>query len=241
MSQEQDELWVFQQAAKRIGLPVIAESIAKRDPPEPDILCRLDDGTSLAVELAEICHPDNAAFFGRASRLAQLIDEAHAALPSHHRARFDARFAGKPLSVDFDPHVSTNRIRAMLARLFAELLTATLDSTGTYRDFSPDLRRVVGGVRIAGRVYEPDEPSFNLSGPFNLEDVVLHTVAAKLDKTYRTDYPVELIAYFDAFAAGWMEDWRTPLRDMLVANGLGPFRRVWVLTWRGKPFFYRAS
>ncbi len=42
-------------------MPVASDSIQKRDPPEPDILCRLDDGNYVAFELVEICHPENIA------------------------------------------------------------------------------------------------------------------------------------------------------------------------------------
>ena len=41
-------------AAQYAGLPLIAETITSRDPPEPDILCEIEGHGSVAFELAEI-------------------------------------------------------------------------------------------------------------------------------------------------------------------------------------------
>jgi hypothetical protein len=52
--QREDELNAFRVFLLRSRMPVVSDSIKKRDPPEPDILCRLDDGNYVAFELVEI-------------------------------------------------------------------------------------------------------------------------------------------------------------------------------------------
>jgi hypothetical protein len=64
--QDENEVRAFQDFVAQARLPVVPESVQKRDPPEPDILCRLKNGEQLAFELVEICHPKNAAFLGGA-------------------------------------------------------------------------------------------------------------------------------------------------------------------------------
>ncbi len=86
-------------------------------------------------------------------------------------------------------------------------------------------------VRIAGRVYEPGRPTFNVAGSFQPEDVVVETVQSKVSKSYRTPHPIELLAHFGALARGESARWNNHLSEALLAQGLGPFRRVWVLGW----------
>ena len=49
------ELKIFREFAERSGLPIVPNSIEKRCPPEPDLLCRFCDGESVAFELKELC------------------------------------------------------------------------------------------------------------------------------------------------------------------------------------------
>ena len=62
MRGEQDkgevEIAIFSRFIARSGLPIDAKSVEKRTPPEPDIACRMADGSGVAFELAELCDPD---------------------------------------------------------------------------------------------------------------------------------------------------------------------------------------
>jgi hypothetical protein len=54
----QIELVVFARFVRLSGLPVQENSIQKRRPPEPDILCELQSQGQIAFELAEACVPE---------------------------------------------------------------------------------------------------------------------------------------------------------------------------------------
>ena len=62
--------------------PVVPESIEKRHPPEPDILCSLSDDSRVAFELVEVCHRENAVFFGSAGVIGDLLEKTYVELPS---------------------------------------------------------------------------------------------------------------------------------------------------------------
>lgn len=49
------EVSVFQEFAERSGLPIVPNSIGKREPPEPDILCQVTDKGHVAFEIKEMC------------------------------------------------------------------------------------------------------------------------------------------------------------------------------------------
>ena len=56
IEKSQRELCVFREFAERSGLPIVSDSIEKRDPDEPDILCRITGQEGyVAFELKEWC------------------------------------------------------------------------------------------------------------------------------------------------------------------------------------------
>jgi hypothetical protein len=55
------ELEIFQDFVKRSALRIDPDSVEKRKPPEPDILCKCFDEGIIAFELVELCDPTLAA------------------------------------------------------------------------------------------------------------------------------------------------------------------------------------
>lgn len=51
------ELEIFQEFARRSGLPIAPDSIENRRPPAPDIFCRFGNGDGVAFELKQLCEP----------------------------------------------------------------------------------------------------------------------------------------------------------------------------------------
>ena len=58
VEKSQRELNVFREFAERSGLPIVSDSIEKRDPDEPDILCWITGQGYVAFELKEWCAED---------------------------------------------------------------------------------------------------------------------------------------------------------------------------------------
>jgi hypothetical protein len=235
--QSEDELHAFRVFVVRSRIPVVSKSIQKRDPPEPDILCRLNDGNHVAFELVEICHPKNAAFFGGVGSRTDLIEKAYQNLPSEIKAQFDERFVNSPLSFEFRAEATRNQINARIQGILGEL-TDQVSSKDADWVFSADASEVLSSVRTRGRVDIPGRPSFNIAASFASEDVVVQSVTSKLSKQYATSHPIELVAYFGGRAWGVSHEWIEPLRDVLSSNGLGQFRRIWVLGWSEVEFSY---
>ena len=136
----EEEIRVFQSFTRTAGLKVIPNSLEKRQPPEPDILCLFEDGSAVAFELVEICHPHNARWIGSAPSIGRALEETYHALPTELRHRFTYRFANRPLSFTFTQDTSLNRIRRILARAFAELLEQP-EENGLFATFSTDVRK----------------------------------------------------------------------------------------------------
>jgi hypothetical protein len=224
------EIQVFRVFSERSRLGIVQKSIEKRPPPEPDILCCLENGEEIAFELVEVCNPRNARWFGSAASISRDLEQTYRTLPQESYVRFTERFASKPLSFDFAMDASLNRIRVMLPRAFEELLTQP-ENNDEFRTFSKAVQKVLISVRLAGRVETPGCPSFNVAGVFVPDVEVVDTVRSKLARKYETPYPIELLAYFGGRACSQDPSWKVPLQTFLKSHGFGPFRRVWVLGW----------
>lgn len=57
------ELEIFATFMRAASISIKPESITKREPPEPDILCQTLDGCQIAFELVELCDPNLASAF----------------------------------------------------------------------------------------------------------------------------------------------------------------------------------
>jgi hypothetical protein len=238
--QAEDEIRAFLAFCEASHLAINRDSIEKRLPPEPDIFCKLEDGAMLAFELVEICHPKNARFFGSAGIIGDAIEKTYRELPDSLRDRFTSRFAGKPLSFTFDPDASLNKIRRILPRLFAEIVDQP-ETFGQFHAFSKTVQKNLICVRHVGRVELPDRPSFNVASSFQADDVIIESVRFKLRHRYETPHPIELLAYIGGNAWGRSSSWKMSLQNLLQSEGLGSFRRVWVLGWSGIDFVYPQS
>ena len=230
------EAQIFEALAAIAGIGVTANTIQKRQPPEPDILCRLTDGTTRAFELTEICNPRNAAFMGSAQKLSDMIEDAYRSLPPETRTRFDSKFADRPLSFHFRDGASLSRIRSGITAVLTDLLGAT-ERGGSYLEFrSPKAAGIVSQVRFAGRLNQLGAFNFNIGGFFDPSAQVVDGVAAKLSKKYVSDYPIDLLAHFGGYAVE-TTDFEEPLRALLAA-GPGPFSRIFVLGQEKNLFQY---
>jgi hypothetical protein len=228
-SQSEDEIKAFRHFLQKADINVVPDSIVKRNPPEPDILCRLIDGSGLAFELVELVNRKNVAGSKAASPLASLVERAYQELPRDFKNRFDVKFCNRALSFAFRTDVTRNQITPKLPRILRELATQSSLTDDLWK-FSAPVMRVLSQVSLRGRVDTPGRPSFNIAMWLDNTDVVTELVLSKTLKSYTAFDPIELLAYFsDQSFISRSQDWKGPLRKALLSNGLGPFRRIWVM------------
>ena len=225
--QDEAELTVFRRFTKATDLPIATDSIEKRDPPEPDILCSLHTGERVAFELVEICNSTNCRFMFLAPKIHEAIMAAYDNLPCDFRAVFDQRFLPQPLSFYFKEEASLNQIKNAIPLLLTELISAS-PLNDEFVLFSQPVKRVLISTRMAGRMNNFDAVNFNIAGQVD-PLIPLEGISAKLSKQYHTDCPVELVAHFGEFTSGINPMFNDDLVKLLNDCGLGQFRRIWIL------------
>jgi hypothetical protein len=234
-SQSETEIAIFIRFVELAKLDILPESVEKRQPPEPDIRCRYASADAVAFEMVEVCNPKNSRFMFNAKPIHNALLAAHTSLPSDARAAFTRRFGARPMRFYFKPEASVALIRGVLPRLLTELSKAAPFENECAR-FSPRVSRAVDKVVFAGR-YNDTDVNFNLGGHYD-SWVPLEAIEAKLERTYITDSPVELLAHFGANAWGSDESFRERVSALLQTRGLGPFRRIWLMEWEGIGLVY---
>lgn len=226
-SKDDIELAVFRRFAEVSGLPIQFSTIAKRQPPEPDIFCSLSNGQGIAFELIEICNGNNAKFMAASQKIHDALMAAYNNLSSEYRIAFDRRFLSQPLSFSFKEDASLNRIKNAIPALMLELISSST-CNDEFVSFSKSVSDVLAHVRFRGRMNNFYAVNFNIGGEFDAA-LSLDAISAKLGKQYHSKFPIELLAYFGHFAFDDNMTFDLALTHLLKERGLGKFRRVWIL------------
>ena len=208
------------------------DGISSLDPPWPDVLCTLIDGSQVCFELTEAVDPDLVKNWAFAADFKEQMTEHFEKMSADERGTLKRLFGNADLSFDFDRPVSKSRLNALLPDIFAFLLRCTEGLSG---DLATDgLPKGVNRVRVPRR--GSAGPGFNASGLARpVRDTTWDRLAAKFEKDYRRDHPIELLVHSlthrllpDPF---WLEEAREFISSTI---GQSPFRRVWFFDYNAR-------
>ena len=221
------ELAVFRQfAAAASGLSIDLASIEKRCPLEPDIRCRVPQGP-LAVELVQLLDEDVARDQGDAGKL-------QGALMAALAGRRLTTLRGRLIRVRFRDESPQARKLAAVPAIMEALAGLPAGYRGAVTPpadvTSLDVEQWAKGAEALPSVY---------AGGGWVAPVSTDGVRTKFGKSYTTDAPIELLAYYQRQPVG-AELWAHPELCELLRNELpgSPFRRAWIFdTWSGEILF----
>lgn len=117
-----NELRIFKKFAESCPYPIDFESIEKRSPPEPDILCRLSDGTALAFELMECIDASLSRSIYHSCELGMAFRERIERLPKNEKDRIKSHFQIS-VRVVFRNEIPLRRKRSLVKPIFDLLWT----------------------------------------------------------------------------------------------------------------------
>lgn len=226
------ELTVFRSFMSACPLAIIPNSIRKRQPPEPDILCEIDGGDLLAFEITEIVDPGVARRLYSRLELENQFQAACRKLPHPKQEIFELR----AVSVAFREEASQRAKEKIVPTIIQWVIEAGSGCHG-------DLTIPNSATKIVRRVkVRPDElvgPTFSVSGFGSYGDTTVETIANKLNRTYEGDSPKELLVYYGIQGEHPKELWQPQLERLLVDEFSGsPFRRVWVFNFGSGEILY---
>lgn len=216
------ELGLFEEFAKVCPMKIDLASIEKRQPPDPDIYCRMEDGTQLHFELVEVVDSGLATAISQQSRLQRKLEEAVT-----QDVELRGSFANALIAVGFEPNRSMQRRR----NLVPQVLQLLKELPGGFEG-KIDLAnsgRASGLARLHVARGDFVGPSFHVDSATPFSDPTLETVFAKLRRAYAVSTPLHLLAFFVAQPMDAGTEWRPGLEDqirMLLRES--SFQAVWL-------------
>jgi len=220
------ELRIFSSFLVAAGLPVEANSVEKRKPPDPDILCVMSGKGSIAFELVELVDPDFAERIGLMFKTKTMLQKCFENLPETNRRHFESKYNNALLHFRFRDKTSLRNRQKSLEAAYKHLLTLDADFEGqTYHD--QDQGKILRSVIIrrgefVGPVLDPESVG-------SVGDPTWDTLQKKLNKKYATDHPVELLAYIDIHPMLPDNIWLPQVSDFVKTSvDTSKFRRIWI-------------
>jgi hypothetical protein len=216
-----DELRIFRAFVESAGLVVPSESIQKRQPPDPDIQCELDEFGSTCFELVEIVDRKLARAVGNQLAVAPRISDAAESLGL-------SGFSDALISVRFVDTAGSAKRNSAIPLMIAWLQQLRPGFQGrVIIENDPKLRAAVQSVRIARGNFAG--PCFQIDGATFVFDPVIEEIRGKFTKRYETGNRLELLAYYELHPTQRAE-LRLPEIEEFVRNNLqcSPFSRIWI-------------
>lgn len=194
MTKEQAERRIFEALAPLVGVEVVPGSIRQKRPPAPDIECDAIEAGLWAVELVALDDPQTHTRLENIRTTLEAWDRAFAMRSAVEQEALKGRCSDMLLSVHFD-EATGSRDRARLMHLIQErLLALPVGLSGELYgeiDAPPetDWAKVFhGNVNDGPHIVAP-------SAGYWLPPQLDKIRGKLVDKTYRTDSPLELFAY----------------------------------------------
>jgi hypothetical protein len=223
--QSRKELEIFSFFAEVCPLAIQPDSIEKRTPPEPDILCGTNREGPVAFEMIESIDPE----FARQVtdiELQSLLHDAYQRLPMNVRSDLENRLGNARVTVIFHPEVSKQRRKNTIPIILESLQQVSPSFIGIHPS-KAGLSKVVEGV-IVVRGNSSGGPHFDQPPSGWLDDPMLDLVKQKFGKSYASSAPIELLVHYELPPVSSDQLW--PKLHAFLEQHLtnSRFRRVWV-------------
>lgn len=201
-------------------------SVQYRLPPEPDILCKVGEEI-ISFELGELIDRDFAQRVFPAMSHKQQLEDVYEKLSEKKKQAIKRRVGNALINFEFVPTVTAKVRKQNIPRLIDFLETVEDDQLG---EIEPprELRKVLKQVRILRGGF--NGPFFDIMSAGFLGDPTIELINEKFMNTYKTNYPIELISYFELQPVIDPIVWLPKLKEHIESNiQSSPYKRVWVV------------
>jgi hypothetical protein len=234
--QAKAELRIFKGFVSVSGLPIVDQSIEKRDPPEPDIKCHLVGTGTITFELTELIDRSFANMVGKQYETKAELDKYYAEMPQDLKTRFTDLYSDAIIFVHFNNELSLRQRKKIFPRIFQHLLGLdkgfegdTLKRDSKYGD---DLKWISISRGVSG-------PLFDDVLTTSIGDPTVQALKAKFVKNYSTDYLLHLLAYIDLNPMFRDDIWLPKIKNFVKNNiSASPFDKVWIYDFHKKEIKY---
>ncbi|PPD33384.1 MAG: hypothetical protein CTY19_07645 [Methylomonas sp.] len=195
MTKEERERLIFQLFAESSDLLSSGDRVESKSPPEPDVLLTQSDGSNRAFELVEILDQDYSSL-----TQSQLTTKSDCyvylnAMQEPSQTQFIKKYANADIHIEFEDSLTRRRRQQSLEQVFDFLLRLPEEASGEVSLEGESVQNLIKYLNISRS---------NLVGPlFDIQSLVwvgdptIDLIRKKLEKNYKTSYPISLLAYIE--------------------------------------------
>lgn len=230
--QAASERAIFAEFAQVAGLRIRPGSIESRAAPEPDLRCEVEGEGPRAFELGEVISEALETATSERVALRRRFRAAYSALPPDDRARIEACLGGLPeVFVGFRSGTPPGRWRHAVQPIL-DTLVARARATELREGEIPVWQIPPLQALLTDMTVRPTSGSAPFLGVLAVTEVVDSTrrlLDKKFARRYRSDVPVDLLAYYVGAPPPDAHSWRADVLAFIRARWQrSPFRRVWL-------------
>lgn len=237
MDQAKREREIFEAFVEVAPFKVLPGSIESRYPPEPDILCQIENHGQVGFELTELIDQAYMARIGLMFKTKQYLNSYwQSELDAADSALFRDKYSDALLHFEYSQATSLKQRKVVAKKAFPKLLNLPNNSDGEFLKSDPELAPVLQWVQISrvGVV----QPIIDVSSYGWLGDPTAQAIRNKFLKNYECDYPIELLAHINWGIMPHEEVWRNSAENAASQISGSPFRKVWVFDNTDKKIKY---
>jgi len=237
---EKREREIFKAFAEVAPFKVLPSSIESRTPPEPDILCHIENHGAVGFELTELIDRAYMNCIGLTFKTKQyLTNYWQSELGATNSALFRDKYSDALLHFEYAQATSLKERKVAAKKAFPKLLNLPNNSDGEFLKSDPELAPVLQWVQIS-RIGIA-EPIIDVNSYAWLGDPTAQAIRNKFSKKYECDYPIELLAHINWGIMPHEEVWRNAADDAVSQISDSPFRKVWVFDNTDKKIKYESA
>ncbi len=220
-----EEREIFKAFAKVAPFEVVPESVESRNEPEPDILCFIEGLGQVGFELTELIDQAYMDCLGLTFSTKQYL-ENYCELGAADSALFRDKYSDALLHLEYSEVSSLKKRKKAAKKAFPKLLKLPENSDGEFLKSDPELAPVLRWIQIdrVGCV----GPIIDVSSYVRIGDPTAKTIENKFSKSYKCNYPIELLAHINWGIMPHDEVWMAAADKAASKISNSPFRKLWV-------------
>jgi hypothetical protein len=234
--QSKFELRIFKIFATVCDLPIVAESILKKDPPKPDIECNVKGVGKIAFELTELIDRNFANMVGKQIETKTALDRHFDDLDRIVKKDFLKKYLDAIIFIHFENSLSFRQRKKLFPFIFQHLLDLSYDFEGDSLYYIPELKGKLRRITISRGV---NGPIFDDVPVSSIGDPTVLAIKAKFSKRYSTNYPLHLLSFIDLNPMFPDHIWLPKAREYTEQNiENSQFEKLWIFDFQKRKIKY---
>jgi hypothetical protein len=235
--QSKYELRIFISFTSLCDLPIISDSIEKRDPPKPDIKCDVKGIGEITFELTELIDRGFANMVGKQIDTKTELDNYYNGLNASEKEDFFTKYSDAIIFVHFENSLSLQQRKNLFPSIFRHLLSLNIGFEGNTlhnnQGFKGKLKWITVSRGVNGPIFD-DVPVSTIGDPS------VPAIKAKFLKQYSTNHPLHLLAFIDLNPMFPDHIWLPNVMEYTESNiQQSQFDKVWIFDFQKKEIKYR--